>query len=532
MQSIGAAIQESKRADEESADHDRGMTEVEVMEAKAELLASASELLLKVVALDSDGTFRGDEDALAQALAGAGKQATRRLLERRREPEPEKVIVDGKVWRKVLEDGSCRVVSPFGVIPIPRALYREEGQRGVKGAMTMGLLEKRAGLIEATTPRMAELAVYYDAVVTSREAEKLMDLAGLQGPRRSTLEKKSGLVGGLLCDDLDELLTHARTHQAPPKAAVMVTVGMDRVNVPYEESNPGGQKSEHTRRLREKKPYQRKEPDPVVRAFHGDFVGNVTFRDEHGELVGSFSYGLSHTEDPARLADWLFADVAAALHHRPTLHVSVCQDGARELWPLIWDAVARRPELAGVKVRACVDFHHFIPRVRNVVELLWDREAYREWERRLLNESNVVLALYDAVLQEFERLGKNVTTEQLEAIHGFDTYIEERTRGDGREDRRAELFDYAGLRALGLPIGSGPTEATAKSMASVRMKRCGDRWSVEGARATLTCRGIALSSGRWDIIWSKFAGSFMAEVVPLRAPMEPEEAEPSEREAA
>jgi hypothetical protein len=513
MQSIHVEIDESKESDHGDGRETGGTLE----ERRAKLLARASGLMLEIVALDTDGTFRGDEDALARALAGTGRETTRELLERRKMPEPEQVIIDGKAWRKVLEDvGSCRVVTPFGIIPISRALYREVGQRGVKGATTAGLLEKRAGLIESTTPRMAELTVYYDAVVTSREAEKLMDLAGLQGPRRATLEKKAGAVGGRIADDINALLDHARNQQPPPEAAVMVTIGMDRVNVPYEEPNPTGHKSERTRRLREKKPYQRKEPEPVVRAFRGDFVGSVTFRDEHGELVGSYSYGLSHTEDPSRLADWLLADVAAALRRRPTLHVSVCQDGARELWPLIWEAVARRPELAGVQVRACVDFHHFIPRVHNVVKMLWDRDAQRDWERRLLDESDAVLALQDAVLQEFERLGKRTTTEQLEAIHSFSTYIEERTRVDGRKDRRAQLFDYAGLRALGLPIGSGPTEATAKSMASVRMKRCGDRWSVGGARATLTCRGIALSAGRWDIIWSKFASAFTAKVVALQ----------------
>ena len=482
---------------------------------KARLLRSAADLVLKVVALESDGTFRGDEDALARVLAGTGREATSQLLGRRVEPEPDGVVIDGRAYRKVVEDGSCHVVSPFGVIPVGRALYREVGQRGVQGATTIGLLEKRAGLIADMTPRMAEIAVYYDAIVTSREAEKLMDLAGLQGPRRSTLEKKAGVVGTQIARDIDDLLAYARIQQPPPEGAVMVTIGMDRVNVPYEEANPGGQKSERTRRLREKKPYERKEPEPVVRAFRGDFVGSVTFRDAHGELVGSYSYGLSHADDPSRLADWLVADIVAAIGQRPAIHASVCQDGARELWPLIWEALARRAELAGAKVRACVDFHHFSPRAHAVVDALWGRDAYPQWERRLLEESNAVLALHDAVLQEFESLGERLTTEQLEAIHSFDTYIEERTRLDGREDRRAELFDYAGMRALGAPIGSGPTEATAKSLAAVRMKRCGDRWSVDGGRATLTCRGITLSSGRWDIIWPRFADSFQAKVGPL-----------------
>jgi hypothetical protein len=515
MENIAAVRMESNTVDANTCANSS------TVERRAELLARAADLVLEAVELESDGTFRGDEDGLARALAGTGRQATAQLLKRRVGPEPEEVIVDGKAYRKVLERGSCHVVTPFGIVPIPRALYREVGQRGVQGATTIGLLEKRAGLIADATPRMAEIAVYYDAVVTSREAEKLMDLAGLRGPRRSTLEKKSGVIGGKLAQNIDELLAFARSTQPVPETAVVVTIGMDRVNVPYEEPNPGGQKSERTRRLREKKPYERKEPEPVVRAFRGDFVGSVTFRDANGELVGSYSYGLSHADDSSRLADWLVADIVAAIQQRPDIQASVCQDGARELWPLVWEAIGRRPELAAVQVRACVDFHHFTPRVREVVERLWGRDAYPAWERRLLEETNAVPALHEAALREFERIKKEITVDQHKAIYDFDTYIKERTRLDGREDRRAELFDYAGMRAAGMPIGSGPTEATAKSLAAVRMKRCGDRWSEDGARATLTCRGIALSSGRWNIIWPRFADSHLAKVLPLRPDAQP-----------
>ena len=297
----------------------------------------------------------------------------------------------------------------------------------------------------------------------------------------------------------------------------MITIGMDRVNVPYEEPNAGGQKSERTVRLRKKRPYQRKEPDPVIRAFRGDFIGSVHIRDEHGEVIENYAYGLSHSDDPARIANWLVADVVEAVRKNSKLLVNVCQDGARELWPLMWEGLAARTELKDKRIHACVDFHHFSPRAREVVQLLWGKDAYPAWERRLLDEKNGVLALFDSVLQEFDRLGEKITTEQLDAAHALQTYIEDRTRIDGREDRRSELFDYAGLRTLGLPIGSGPTEATVKSLASVRMKRAGDRWTVEGARATLTCRGLTLSSGRWDLVWSRFADSHVAEVVPLAA---------------
>jgi hypothetical protein len=491
--------------------------EVGSLESRRALIGRAALILLEVVRSGANGSFRAEETALGTALAETGLEVTRRLLEGHVEPQPDEVLIDGERYRLVRARGSsCRVCTPFGVLSIPRQLYSRTGSQEGDVAR-IGLLEKRAGIIHGTTPRLAELITYYDAITPSREGEKLMDLAGLAGPRRAALEKKAGAIGSDLSSKADDLLERARREQPLPKGAAMITIGMDRVNVPYEEPNIGGQKSERTVRLREKKKYQRKEPDPVIRAFRGDFIGSVHIRDKHGELLENFAYGLPHTDDPHRIANWLAAEVVEAVRKDTGLLVNVCQDGARELWPLMWEALAARPELKGTRISACVDFHHFSPRARSVVELLWGKDAYPEWERRLLDEKDGVLALSDAVLQECDRLDEKIATEQLEAAHALLTYIEERTRADGREDRRSELFDYAGLRALGLPIGSGPTEATVKSLASVRMKRSGDRWSVEGARATLTCRALTLSSGRWERVWPRFADAHLAEVVPLAA---------------
>lgn len=485
---------------------------------RAELIGRAAMILLDVIKGDgANDSFRAEEKALSTTLAQTGLEVTRRLLEAHVEPQPDEVMVDGDRYQVVRVQGtSCRVCTPFGVLSMPRLLYRKAGSRG-KGVQSIGLLEKRTGIIHGATPRLAELIAYYDAIAPSREAEKLMDLAGLKGPRRAALEKKAGVIGSDIHSEAEDLLAGARREQPLPKGATMITIGMDRVNVPYEEPNIGGQKSERTVRLRQKKPYQRTAPDPVIRAFRGDFIGSVHIRDEHGEVIENYAYGLSHSDDPRRIANWLAADVVEAVRKDSKILVNVCQDGARELWPLMWEALAAKSEIKGTRIFACVDFHHFSPRARNVVELLWGKDAYPDWERRLLDEKAGVLALYDAALQEFNRLDEQITTDQLEAIHMFHTYIEERTRSDGREDRRTELFDYAGLRALGLPIGSGSTEATVKSLASVRMKRSGDRWSVAGARATLTCRGLTLSSGRWDLVWPRFADSAVAEVVPLAA---------------
>ena len=217
------------------------------------------------------------------------------------------------------------------MISIPRTLYRCFGERGVKGATMIGLMEERAGIIAGMTPRLAELTTYDEVAIPSRESESLMDLAGLRGPRRAALEKKAARIESELLCHFDELLEHARTVQLLPENAAMITLGMDRVNVPYEEPNPGGTESERTRQWRAKKPYQQKDPEPIHMPFVVTSSAPISIRDEYGELIGGYSYGLSHAEDPRRLADWLVGDIVAAVRQRSDIRVSVCQDGAREL---------------------------------------------------------------------------------------------------------------------------------------------------------------------------------------------------------
>jgi hypothetical protein len=64
-------------------------------------------------------------------------------------------------------------------------------------------------------------------------------------------------------------------------------------------------------------------------------------------------------------------------------------------------------------------------------------------------------------------------------------------------ENHRECLGYPGARRRGLPIGNGNTEATCKSLFTLRLKRGGARWKEETAGEVINLRALALSD-RWE----------------------------------
>jgi hypothetical protein len=67
---------------------------------------------------------------------------------------------------------------------------------------------------------------------------------------------------------------------------------------------------------------------------------------------------------------------------------------------------------------------------------------------------------------------------------------------------RRKHLRYAEYRRLGLPLGSGVTEAACKTVYTQRLKLSGMRWQKAGARTILTLRVILLS-GVWEQVYER-----------------------------
>jgi hypothetical protein len=79
-------------------------------------------------------------------------------------------------------------------------------------------------------------------------------------------------------------------------------------------------------------------------------------------------------------------------------------------------------------------------------------------------------------------------------------------RGRGAADRlvgyvseRGEMIQYPAFRARGWQIGSGPTEATCKTL-TARLKGSGMRWDADNAEAIMALEALS-QSGQWAAYW-------------------------------
>jgi hypothetical protein len=134
-----------------------------------------------------------------------------------------------------------------------------------------------------------------------------------------------------------------------------------------------------------------------------------------------------------------------------------------------------------------LDYYHAVEHLAAFSKLHFTKAKMgRQWLDKqcvcLLNDG------VDEVLLNVAALG-NLSAVANESRRGLVGYY-------GRNRHRMQ---YGSLRCRGLQIGSGPMEAAHRTVVQCRMKRSGQRWSVEGAQAMLNLR-VASKSGRWALV--------------------------------
>jgi hypothetical protein len=137
-----------------------------------------------------------------------------------------------------------------------------------------------------------------------------------------------------------------------------------------------------------------------------------------------------------------------------------------------------------------LDFYHLSQNVHKArLEIYGEDDATgKEWVEDVLHRLK-----HDGYETTWERLLKwrmGLRRKRRKAADRLLHYLSE----------RQEMIKYVEFRAKGWQIGSGPTEATCKTL-TARLKGSGMRWDADNAEAIMSLEALT-QSGQWTAYWA------------------------------
>lgn len=391
------------------------------------------------------------------------------------------VCYQGEVWRRGTKKRKKNYHSSWGKIQVERWTYQRHGSRGGEQLVP---LEHRAGLIDGCwTPQCAEAMARLVQSVPPREAAENVEPLGVLPYSRSSFERVALSCGQQWEDDREQLEDDLIKSVEIPENAAGISVAYDRVRIETDE----------TVRDPIQWPNGRKQPREINGRMA--YCATVTLHDEKGEPLKTFRYGRNAEKDQnAQLpgvGEWIIRqqvrwDVEALLKRCPELakRKVALSDGGPELERIIAEDFPDWSSLC--------DLYHLTDKLNDALEEAGfstsERHAKRrQWVRRLKHVNDAI-----------DTIDAELALMKGAAASAARTYI----------DNRRSRLNYAESYAQGMPIASGHVEATCKSLVQVRMRRCGQRWTVRSSQAILNLRALALST-----VWTEAMGLLMNQAV-------------------
>jgi hypothetical protein len=444
--------------------------------------------------------------ALTEAL---GRDVMALALKRANTEAPE-VVIDGERW------GNRRVISGeyetvFGTVSLDRSVY----QRGGRGRVAVPL-ELRLGIVEGRyTPKMARVMTRAVAVTTEQEGAEFLAELGTAKVSSSTLSRIPRAIAARHETRREVIEVAVRERDAIPNEAVTAQVALDGAMVPQdgEHARPRGRKTDSPEPPRHERHYGAVGADAPAandghqgRAWHEASVGTLAFFDAEGRRLNTTYLGRMPEPNKATLVAQLEAELDAAVAERPTLNVVFASDGAPGHWQAL-DAMAERiKSVCQGEISKLVDAFHvaeYIAQAANAIEGVGSADAailaatWRETVKEQVDGAKTVLRSMRA------RSSKVRTAGRRKELAAAISYI--------ANQHHLGRMRYAEAKAKHYPIGTGITEAAAKTVVGTRMKRAGARFSQHGGQTILLFR-TALLSRRFDALHAELVSTYAADV--------------------
>lgn len=397
----------------------------------------------------------------------------------------------------------------FGAIEVSKTSYQPD-----RKTHPVVATDKVLGIIEEHyTPKCAKILCLLTALAVREDVAKIVGEFGGMSMGSATMYRipQTVIARYELARDLVEHEVRSRS-KVPPTAAIM-QVGLDGVMVPQEgeHCDPRGRTPKgdpdpprHERRLGTLPGSPRDCDGTEGVAWHEASVATAAFFDARGVHLSTTYIGRMPNEHMTVLAGLLTDEVLAVVGCRPDLRVVLASDGASGQWNILADIHAKLPAKMQPDVVELVDLFHVAEHLQIAAAAICrgDDGSARVMRVGWIETLKAFDDGADRVRQSLRhRLRLTTRKTDAKAITQALSYL---------KNNRKRMGYHAAERDH-LPLATGPTEAAAKSLVGVRMKRSGARYSQHGGQTVLTLLA-AHKSGRFDTLWQVLCQGYAANV--------------------
>jgi hypothetical protein len=426
---------------------------------------------------------------------------------RRADTTAPEVEIDGARWgNRRVSRGEYHTM--FGVVHLDRSTYQQAG----RGRVAVPL-DLRLGIVEGRyTPKMARVLTRTIAITTEEEGANFLAELGTAVVSSSTLNRIPRAIAARYETRRQVIDVALRERGTIPDDAVTMQVGIDGVMVPQDSENarPRGRKTDSPEPPRHEQRYGPVGADAPAtrdgnngRAWHEASVGTIAFFDAEGRRLDTIYLGRMPEPRKATLVEQLEAEMLSALAERSTMNVVFASDGAEPHWTVLDHMQRSAAEICRGDMMKLVDAFHvaeYVQKAADAVEGAGSSDAailaatWRETLKEKAGGAETVLRSMRALRPRAPNAGDlDEATSYIATQHAM-----------GR-------MNYADARIRNYPIGTGITEAAAKTVVSTRMKRAGARFSQHGGQTIMLFR-TALLSDRFDALHEELHSSYAASV--------------------
>jgi len=389
------------------------------------------------------------ETELQQALNEAGAMATGECL-KRFDSDGAPILVGGK---KLTVKGGGRkpkkYQTPYGEVSVERYVYQSSA-----GGRQYCPLDANARIVRTATPLFAkQVALKY---TQTNAGDTVMDFA--QHGRtvsRSYVREVAGDVASI-ASEKEEHWTYELPVVPRGEKVATVAIGVDGACALFTEDG-----------------------------WRQVMVGTIAFYNVLGKRLDTLYLANAPEKGKGSFFKRMEREIERVREIYPEAKYVGVADGAHDQWE--W--LAKQTEWR------VLDFWHATEYLNRVAGAFAQGASQQEvWAQETCHRLKHHKGAVSEILDELKQARKQGVPETVaEEIEKTITYLE----------NQQERMDYHMYRLMGLPIGSGVTEAACKCIAKQRLCGSGMRWQIAGAQEVLTLRAMIKSSGRWEQFWHK-----------------------------